>query len=337
MVKKLRFYFKKWGLKKTVKNILYRITTSQRKRRYGKNNADTTIYVIRSINDKSPFYTGPIHNLLANYFYVLSHIKYANEKGWIPVVDQLHYPVYNSEKKEVYGTKNAWEYFWKQPCDISLQEAYLSKKVILSKQSWFSQWNMGYDLEKYYDKDVLMMYHELSEQVPLNERTQKHIDITKKKLFPVKSRVLGVAIRYGGHSVKCYHHGLGHPIQPEAEELLDIVQKRYQEWNMDYVFVTSDEKNIIVLFEEVFKEKLIILPRVRCVEGKRYDKNDPNPMYSNQNIFQTSLDYLTEMELLSQCTALIGSITSGLRYAIVRNNMNYEHCEILNNGFFNEN
>lgn len=334
MVKKLIFYYKKWGFKKSVKNILYRITTCERKRCYGKNNPNSTIYVIRSINDKSPFYTGPIHNLLANYFYVLSHIKYANSKGWIPVVDQLNYPVYNSEEKEVCGTKNAWEYFWHQPGTVTLDMAYKSEKVVLSKQSWFMQWNMGYDAKNYYDKEQISMYCELAKQVPLNEKMEKYVVAKRQEYFSTKGKVMGVSIRYGEHSPKSNYHGPGHPISPETDELIEIVKDRFRIWNMDYIFLASDEQNAIEKFKKEFGNRLIFLPRIRCIESYIYDKENPNPMYLKSSIHQTSLDYLTEMELLSQCDSLIGSITSGLRYALIRNEMKYEHFEIIERGCF---
>lgn len=334
MIKKIIKYFKKWGCINTVKNILYHVKTSERRKCFGGENAEDVVYIIRSIDDKSRLYTGPIHNLLANYFYVLSHIKYANERQWIPVVDQMNYPVYNGKMEKINGTMNPWEYFWEQPGRIALDDAYKSKNVVLSKRSWFMQWNMGYDAHEYSDKQTISMFYGLMKQAELNKNTQIYISKKENGLFPKESKILGVAVRYGGHSTNCYYHGSGHPIQPAVNELVELVKRRYEEWNMDYIFLTSDEQSAVEDFDKIFGDKLIVLPRKRCREGRTYNKQNPNPMYTMENIYQTSLDYLTEMELLAKCSALIGSITSGLRYAIIRNNMKYEHCEIIERGFF---
>ena len=107
LLKQLAKQFKKYRFGTAIKNILYHFITRERQKSFGPKNSDKTIYIIRSIDDKSPFYIGPVHNLLANYFYVLSHIQYAKTKGWVPVVDELNYPVYNSMEESINGTKNA--------------------------------------------------------------------------------------------------------------------------------------------------------------------------------------------------------------------------------------
>lgn len=326
--------YKYWKFKYATQNILYSLTTKEKKRSFGKKNPDKTIYIIRSINDKSPFYNGPTHNLLANYFYVVSHVKYAHDNGFIPVVDQLNYPVYNLVREPINGSKNPWEYFWTQPGGISLEEAYHSKNVVLSKRGWQMQWDMGYAVDNYTNKDMINMYHDIVKQLTLNEHTAKYIELIKKKYFPANGRILGVAVRYGGHSENCYYRGNGHPIQPEIDELIDLVKQRYKEWDMEYIFLTSDGKYTIKMFQNVFDNKLIYIPRMRFKEDIKYNDKFPNPLYVESQINKTALDYLTEMELLSQCDALIGSVTSGLRYAVVWNNMQYAHSDILDRGFF---
>lgn len=332
-LKKVFTYLRTWGLKSSFKNLFYTIQNRETIKHFGSSNPDKKIYVIRCINDKSRFYIGPVHNLLANYFYVLTHIHYAHENGYIPVIDQQNYPVYNSLEKPVNGTMNAWEYFWEQPGDISLAEAYKSKNVILSKRKWFYQWDMGYDAAKYRDAAVINDLHRLT--VKLNKATQEYVQQRYNELLEDQGRVLGVCFRYGGHSKNCTDHGNGHPIQPEIRELAEIVKQRMSEWHMDKVFFTSDSIESVDFFKQEFGNKIIIMPRIREKEGQQVKMKD-SAMYCENNIFNTTIDYLSEMELLARCDALIGSITSGLRYAIVKNNMNYNHCEILERGFFED-
>ncbi len=337
IVKRLWYEYKTWRFPIATKNILYAFFNREIKKCFGDKNEDITVYIIRSINDKSKFYTGPVHNLMANYFYVISHMKYAQLKGWIPVVDQLNYPVYNSMKEPINGAQNAWEYFWKQPSDVKLEDAYKSKNVVLSKRGWFGQWDMGYDIENYTNKKTIKQFYELAELVPMNEKTQQYCNRTKDSVFSGQDRVLGVSVRIAGHSETAFSQGAGHPRQPSSEEMIKIVKDRLQRWDMNKVFLATDSDYAVAKFREAFGQDLIVMTRMRSPIG--YDQKDDmlKPMYDSRNIVQTTMDYIAEMELLSACNGLIGSISSGLRYAVVKNGSKYDEIEILDLGKFQDN
>jgi len=332
--KKVLKQYQTWTPDVATKNILYHFQTRERKKSYGSKNPDSVYYVIRSIRDRSPFYTGPIHNLMANYFYVLSHLQYAENQGWTPVVDELNYPVYNSQLEMFNGTMNAWEYFWVQPGGISLEEAYRSKYVVLSKQSWFGEWDMGYKAENYTDKALIAQFHRLSEQVPLNQATEHLVQKAVDRFLPKDKKTLGVSVRFGGHAKNCYYHGKGHPIQPEIDTLMESVERSAEEWEAERIFLASDEKSTVHRFQQRFGPRLIVMPRIRSSKMEQYNEEHPNPMYEKEQIMATSLEYLMEMEILARCYALIGSVTSGLRYAVVRNGGRYEHLHIIQCGLF---
>lgn len=334
LAKQVGAQYKKYTIPVATKNIIYHFLTRERRKTYGPAHPDQTIYIIRSIADHSPFYIGPVHNLLANYFYVLSHIQYARTKGWIPVVDQLNYPVYNSQSTPIHGTRNPWEYFWQQPGGVSLEEAYQSKNVVLSKQSWFWEWDMGYSVEHYTDLSMILQFYEASKQIPMNLMVQEYVEKMKRGIFPKIGKVLGVAFRYGGHAKSCPHHGQGHPIQPEADELISVVKQCMEQWEMDYIFLTSDEMRAVEHFRREFGKQLIVLNRERMNADMVSSDGKLDKIYQKDKIYQTTLNYLTEMELLAKCDSLIGSVTSGLRYAIVRNGGKYSQVKILDYGFF---
>ena len=323
--------YRTWRPSVATKNILYHLFTREQTRSFGTLHQDTIFYVIRSIKGDSPFYIGPVHNLLANYFYVLSHLQYAKIKGYIPIVDQQNYPVYNCMPYPINGTLNAWEYFWQQPCDVSLEKVYCSKCVVLSQQSWFGQWDMGYDISNYTNTDIITQYHQLSESVPLNPTTAQYVQQAKDRLFVKGQRILGICYRFGGHA-KNAKQGQGHPISPEIDDLLSVTRQRFHQWGMEKIFLASDEETIIDSFRAEFHEQLIVIPRNRMQAGCQYDLQHPNRMYEKSNLYETTLSYLTEMELLASCDALIGSVNSGLRYAIIRKNGRYEHMDILDRG-----
>ena len=59
-----------------------------------------------------------------------------------------------------------------------------------------------------------------------------------------------------------------------------------------------------------------------------------NPMYYDGNRYQTNLDYVTEIALLSRCDTLIGSMSSGMRTALIWNAQKYEHTYVFDKGLW---
>ena len=105
-----------------------------------------------------------------------------------------------------------------------------------------------------------------------------------------------------------------------------------KEWKMEKIFLTSDEETIVEVFKKHFEDKLIVLSRKRRKRGEETNLTRYKQLYAAENIHETTLGYLVEMELLSRCNALVGTITSGIRYAVIKNKMKYEHCKIVDNG-----
>lgn len=335
--KRVLEYYRTYTFDIATKNVIYQWNARKRHKSYGVKNPDKYFYVIRSIDDTSKFYTGPRHNLMANYFYVLSHMMYAENNGLSPVVDQLNYPVYISQEKMVHGSYNPWEYFWEQPYGNKLDDVYESKNVILSKREWFGEWDMGYDVENYTNKKLVAQYHALAEKVPLNTVMQQYCEEKKREMFTGKERILGVSVRIGGHSDTAYSQGAGHPKQPSAEEMVQLVETRMTAWNMDKVFLATDSDYAVDTFRQAFSQQLIVMSRMRSPIGYDKQRDIFKPMYTTNNIIQTSKDYIVEMQLLANCDGLLGSVSSGLRYAVVQNNAAYEHIEIVDYGRFADN
>jgi len=328
--------YRKFTFGVATKNIIYNGLTRQRRKSFGQKNPNKQFYVVRSLADTSKYYIGPRHNLMANYFYVLSHLAYARQQKWIPVIDQLNYPVYISQSVPVCGTYNAWEYFWEQPNRISLDEVYTSRNVILSKQNWYWQWDMGYDVENYTDKALVAQYHTLSEKVPLNKNMRIYCDDVKQALFSEDEKILGVSVRIAGHSDTAFFHGPGHPKQPSAEEMIQLAEVRLAAWNMDKVFLATDSDYAVELFQKAFGKQLIVMTRMRSPIGYDQKQDRLKPMYAPEHVIQTTKDYIAEMELLACCNGLLGTVSSGLRYAVVQNNLSYEQIEILDYGRFED-
>lgn len=187
---------------------------------YGEKNRQKKFYLIYSEN----VYAG----LYSTIFSILPQIEYARRKKYIPVVDLKHYylPMMQDEIKK--GEENSWEYYYKQPGGITLDEVYQSKNVI-------SMLKLGYEIivpdwKKMMpaNKRVLKYWNNMILQniVP-NDIVQKKINETRQKLFSGKDKILGVGIRAEFRSGMMRKDAVfnNHPKVSSCEDYLDIVEK----------------------------------------------------------------------------------------------------------------
>lgn len=299
----------------------------------GEENPDVTFFVIR------PYYymtknelATSLSDLLFHYYRNLHQLSYALNNGWVPVVDWENYgPFRHAENPPYEGIKNCWEYYWCQPTKYTLEEVYRSKNVILANRNSV---DYGYIPSLFYYKPYNNYAQRLALLCPkydcffkFNTKTEEYIESKYKELFPSGKRILGVAIRamaYGSKIIK------NHPIQPTREDLVEEVKNAFVEWNIDYIYFSCESEEYVNFMKSEFGEKLIVLDRRRfSKEPSVGQSDDKNELYQPGRKYQTNLDYLTEMALLSKCNSLIAGMTGGVRIAIIWNKNKYENIKIL--------
>lgn len=295
--------------------ILYKnIRMPEQKKSFGKLHPEKTFYVIRLYP--------PATGWLANYNYILGYIKYAQERDLIPVVDMEHYSTLYTEQEAVNGTKNVWEYFFKQPSPYTLEEVYKSKNVILSNGS-LPLCNMSMQ------PDVLQWQRKMSLLVPFNITICKHIEEVKAKLLPIGKRILGVPIRGSDLSQRV----IGHNIPASKEELLPLIEKKIKQLKIDYVYLVSEEAKTINYFKDKLKNVIYSdIPRIKETQEKNNSESVLLSMTSVAGKFSGLLNYQTDIYILSKCTALIGSLSNGLYTAIIWSQGQLEDIEIIDKG-----
>lgn len=312
---------------------------AEKKVSYGEKNPDIIFYVIRPYYFLTPnaLILNNVANLLTQYYYCLQKLSYAIEKGYVPIIDWENYgKMPHSEDFPIYNTMNSWEYYWNQPCQYNLDEVYKSKNVILSTQNigqfgYIPNCAMVPPLNKYAN-EISKRCPKYAQYIPLNCETRKYVEKYYERLFPKNKLVLGVVVRgssYGFHKTQFSSH----PTQISIEELIEEVKKYLSEWNYEYFFFMNEVKELVDKMKEEFGDKVIILPRLRDSLYRNTDEKK-NPMYKSGNKFQTNLDYITEVALLSKCDSLLGSMSSGTRTAIIWNNQKYTHIHIFDKGLW---
>lgn len=297
--------------------VLYkRLRMPEQRKSFGDLNPDKTFYIIRLFP--------PATGFLANYNYVLGYMKYAFDKGWIPVIDMENYGTLYQEENPVNGTRNVWEYFFEQPYDkktskrYSLDEVYKSKNVVLALADDPRMFNNSLTA------DAIKWQHEMSLLIPFNGYMQKKIENAKNIFFPKGGNTLGVPIR--GSDVK--KRLIGHPIPASIDEMISAIKQKCDEWDINGIFVKAEEKEVINTLGEEFTN----LYYTQCCRIEKNDKNESNVALRYESKSESLSEYLTDIYLLSLCDSIIGTMNNGLTTAIIWNGGKFNNVEILDNG-----
>lgn len=282
-----------------IKNQLSRWKWKERKVMKGFQNKDKTFYVIRR-NSKSV-------GLFSYVLTALGHMKEAEEKGYIPVIDMKNYvsPYLDAEQPE-----NVWEYYFEQPAGFCLEDINKSRNVVLSSgdlPNCFPDFTMLSSVD-----EVLMWRKMFHQYVRLNEKTRKHIEDVRKELFR-EERILGVLCRgtdYRETKPK------GHPVQPDVAMVIEKVKQALEEHHCSKVYLATEDKEILKVFRETFG-KMLLFPDI---EMRPYDKTKlitEIEVEREDDRRQKGLEYLTQIALLAKCCCFIGSRCGGCYGALL--------------------
>ena len=184
----------------------------QVKRRFGDKNPHLTFYVIRRLP--------PGGGLFSNVWHVISHIDKVKERGWVPVVDMEGYSTFYNQPDEINETFNAWEYYFEQPAEYSLRDAYASANVVVS--------GLGpVEPDLAFCSDFSGELSSLSEfiraSIALAPEAKEHCSTTHQKLFREGWSVLGVSSRGSDYTAL---EPSGHPRQPDVNWLIAKTRER---------------------------------------------------------------------------------------------------------------
>lgn len=265
---------------------------------YGSAHPDKTFYVIR----RNYGYIG----LFSIFITHLGRIKYALERGYIPVIDMQNYPNLYLEDDEI-GRVNAWEYYYHQPTEYNMEDVMQAKNVILSDMG-IPEDRPTDDTEMLYnEKGVLEQWRELSAKYA---RVQESILEASKKdwahLFPNGERVLGVSVR-GTDYAKL--KPADHPIQPTVEQAVAKAKDSFQERPYDSILLSTEDIGFVTAFKEAFGD------RVKCFD-KEFVSYKEGIVADTVNVRKgerclSGEEYFREKLLLCYCQDVLISRTSG--------------------------
>jgi hypothetical protein len=305
----------RWGNK--IRDLVNLYRFRERKKSFGRAFPDKTFYIIRRA------YCGA--GLFSNFHFVLGHIRRALKRGCIPVVDMQNYQTYYNEKEPIHGTLNAWEYYFKQPTEYTLANAYSAKSVILS--------NMNFPVKEVpaflYNEQQIAEYHKIIAQyLQFNQQVLLKAQKQGIKLFANRKNILGVKSRGSD-----YRYAKGHFLTPTSDVLLEKTKQLLKKWQMEYVFLATEETEVANKFQKALGSKLIITdcPRIdnyqqgmSCASSIEFNRENDN--------YLKGLEYIIEIILLAQCDAFIYPQINGTMAALGLNNNKYKHKYVFDLG-----
>lgn len=291
----------------------------QKRMSFGQMNSDRVIYVIK------PDYQDGVEGLLSLINKQILYIAYAKEKGYCPYIDWKNY------KTQYYdGKNNAWEYFFKQPSNLTENEVYKSKKVYLSGWRFKTVNPEGlFEADVFTDKRIRGKSSEmLCEHIHFSDEV---LSIVNKEATSLNiSECIGVYIR-GTDYVKLKPSG--EYVQPSVDQMKCKIREFENKYNAPIFLVTEDGE----IFDSLKKEFGDI---IRIVSFDTFIRNyEGKDVLSKSDVLEKDKKlrgqkYLAKMILLAKCKYFVGSMTQGSKFSYILNNGNYSDEYVFDLGLY---
>ena len=263
-------------------------------------------------------YNGAGGGLFAIYSQILWQIVYALDNGYIPVVDLKHY--YNQYFKDNRTYKdNSWEYFFKQPCGVLLDDLNDDCDVIISKDSNVIN---GLDLRNFLNdiNKSRETYKKYFGVIEFQDDIKHYLEEASFKITGGNyDGILGILCR-GTDYIN--NHPYRHPVQPKPETVIQKAKELISRFNYKRIWLATEDLKIYNLFRKEFGDMIIENPyQYRFSDTGNKWLADINIPRENHN-YNLAKEYLLSIYILSKCPYIIGGRTAGI-----------VGCWLLSNGF----
>ncbi len=253
----------------------------------------------------------------------LSHIRYALENGYIPVIDMLHYNSTPVDDREM----NTWELFFDQPFGVKLDGVFRSREYILSEG--VPQKDIPNDSIEFLNSDDFKYWKSLFKQyIIFNEDMEEYCSGEYEDLLNGK-KALGVLCRGTDYvSIK----PKGHPVQPDIQQVLTSIEDALNRQKYECIYLATEDKNIRDRIKDKYGEVIIENKRVYKNYEEGYIANTYNGRVNDA--YLTSKEYLSSLYLLSRCSGIIAGRTSGLVITLLMKDDDYDYKFFWDLGYY---
>ena len=227
------------------------------------------------------------NGLFSNVTFVLDHINYALKNNLRPVIDMENFLTVYNEKKKIFGSLNAWDYYFKPINKTNLRQVYKSENYIFSKNSRIKKTFINED------KELNKVFKRF---IRIRLEMKKYLFSIKHKYFKNSKKIMGVHVRGTLQRVV-----RGHSFPPNPKDLLKEAIKIFEKTRSQKIFLITEDELYLNIFKKFFKKKLIYL-RVPRSNPKFYELHNKHfEDYSRKNHrFKLGRETLVECILLSE-------------------------------------
>lgn len=294
---------------------------------FGEKNPEKNIYMIFCDNSQRGFFS--LFNL------VLDGLQFADYYNLVPCVEFGESTLYH-EKNGVNGTKNSFEYYFKQVSDVSVSSAHDSKNVIFYEFNHRKlnlpdfQYTLCASLD---DNEKTEFYLNcrakiIKKYIRFSDAVLEYLNNTAIPMISNK-RTLGVHVR--GTDMNVGYNGHAKAISPD--EYLQAVKEAYSREKFEQVFLATDEAAVIDLFANEFGDRLVYFQDIlRSTDGKALHFSQNN---RENHKYLLGLEVLRDMYALSISDGLIAGISNvsfAARMMKKSCDKEYEYMNILSHG-----
>lgn len=272
----------------------------------------------------------PWAGFFANYLFVIEHIIYAKKKGWIPVVDMENYPTLYNEIYPVDGKMNGWEYYFIQPNNVLLEDAYSSRNYIISDTSHYIKYLPYIEGDNEFqilpDK-ITDIFKNICSIVPLKESIKDMLEMDSSLL---RGKVIGVHIR--GTDKRLYVKD--HRISADLQKYIQATNEIISSFEVDKIFLCCDEEKTVDIFREYYGNKLIVNDAFRAKEGDTEGIHLKLNSERKDHHFLLGYEVLRDCYMLSKCSYLVFSHSNVTNVALIWNNNKYISTKFVENDIY---
>lgn len=252
--------------------------------------------------------------LFAYYITNLAWIEYALRNDYIPVIDMKNYANTFHMQGEV-GKINTYEYYFEQPCSISVDEALKSSKA---RYIWkdIPDFHPNESLDFLYHEEIVNYYHRLaSKYAVFSPNAKKFLNKVKNDVFGQCSsndRILGVLARGTDYTtLKPYYH----PIQPDVNAIIQKVNEYREKYNCSKIYVATEDAGILERLKKEYGNNLLYTNQKRIAATNTF--LNFNKEFTSRTPEERGLDNLASIYCLSLCNGIVVGRTSGTVGAVL--------------------
>ncbi len=278
---------------------------------------DKTFYVIRLDNQGIG---------LASFFdEVLGAMKYAQKRGYIPVVDISDT---NCSLVDPDRGGDAWEYYYEgiytEGKLYTKQDARNAERVVYHNQNLIT-------LYKRYSPKEIRCRSELCRRIRYNEETDVFLKQNESRIL-VKKPCIAVYYRGTDYKVHGSYVPIGHPKVMEIRDFWEEVQIYADKMGCSNIFfVTEEQEALDYVMEHQGKLQVDYFEKKRFSDFA-FDDSISSKVLPGVSRYENNLLYLLDLDMMSKCEYLFGPFNSGIQMALNLNGGQYKDVHIVDIG-----